>query len=157
MKLDGTDRVSAVLRRMQPVLKKNTLPVMREAANRIASGATSRARQHPRNLWRPKGGGRSPSPSYRVTEPGPYWLRVETPGGVAGKAEDMSEFMRLAMTPRGAALVRGLDAVYGRGGGSGNGRILWAAADELSDSIVDGIEDAVVRAAGDVEREMGGA
>ena len=157
VELTGADKVSAALLRAKPILKENTVPVMEAAAQTIASGAASRASRHPSGLWRTGRSGRLASPKYRVRKRGEYLFGVETPGGAAGRAEAMSEFARLAVTPQGAALVRQLDALYGRPGGSGGGRILWAAADELADSIVSDIEAATAEAAAEIEREMGEA
>jgi len=154
MKLDGVDRVSMALNNAQRTLKGDTVPVMQAAAEKIARGAEARATQHPSGLWR-SGRGRLASPRYNVKTAGPYWFRVETPGSNAGRAEAMSEFARLAVTPQGAAMVRTLDSTYGRGGGGGNGRILWAAADDLADGIVDEIQTATDKAAKDIEKQMG--
>lgn len=155
--LDGTDRVAEALRRAQPVLKERTVPVMREAANTLASAAAARAQRHPSGLWKPKARGRAGAPGYRVKQAGPYWLRVETPGTVGGRAEAISEFARLALRPQGAAMVSTLDETYGRPGGSGGGRILWAAADEAADAIVADVAAATEAAAAQIERNMGGA
>ena len=154
--LTGVDRVSMALRNAQRTLKSDTVPVMSAAADRIARGAESRARQHPSGLWR-SGRGRLASPRYNVRKGGEYLFKVETPSGVAGRAEAISEFARLSVTSQGAAMVRALDSAYGRGGGSGNGRILWAAADDLADSIVSEIEAATAKAASDIEKQMGSA
>lgn len=154
--LTGTDKVSAALANAQPTLKEATVPAMRQAADSIAQGAMSRARQSPSGLWR-QGGKRPASPSYRVRKRGEYLFGVQTPGTRAGRAEAISEFARLSTTSQGASLVRTLDSLYGRPGGSGGGRILWAAADELADSIVSDIEAATARAAAEIEREMGDA
>lgn len=154
MKLEGIERVSMALNGAQKTLKADTVPVMEAAAKRIASGAASRAVQHPSGLWRtPRG--RTVSPKYNVKKAGEYWFRVETPSGDAGRAEAVSEFARLAVTPQGAAMVRALDSAYGRGGGSGNGRILWATADDIADSIVDEIQAATDKAAKHIEKNMG--
>ena len=156
MKLDGVERVSMALNGAQRTLKADTVPVMQAAAERIATGAMSRARQHPSGLWRTSRG-RLVSPKYNTKKVGEYWFRVETPSGDAGRAEAISEFARLAVTNQGAAMVRALDSTYGRGGGSGNGRILWAAADDLADSIVDEIQAATDVAAKHIEKNMGSA
>ena len=157
VELGGADRVSAALEHAQPVLKENTVPVMQQAAEAIAQGATGRARQSPSGLWRTGGSRRLAAPRYRVRKRGEYLFGVQTPGTAAGRAEAVSEFARLAVTAQGAGMVRTLDALYGRPGGSGGGRILWAAADELADSIVADIEAATAQAAAEIEREMGDA
>lgn len=152
MDLDGVDRVSMALRDVQKTLKKDTVPVMRAAAQIIARGAKSRARKHPSGLWRGSGGA-AVNPSYSVRKGGEYLYKVYADNA----PEAISEFARLAVTSQGAAMVRTLDWTYGRGGGSGNGRILWAAADDLADSIVDDIQAATDRAASDIEKQMGSA
>lgn len=152
MDLKGTDKVAMALRNAQRTLKGDTVPVMRAAAREIASGARSRAVAHPSGLWRGSGG-TGMNPSYSVRKKGEYWFSV-----MADHApEAISEFARLSVTPQGAAMVRALDWAYGRGGGSGNGRILWAAADELADSIVSDIQAATDRAAAGIEKQMGSA
>ena len=70
VELTGADKVSAALLRAQPILKENTVPVMESAAQAIAAGAASRARQHPSGLWRAGRSGRAASPSYRVKRRG---------------------------------------------------------------------------------------
>lgn len=150
IRLDGVDRVTRALQDAQKTLKRDTVPVIKAAASTIASGATSRVTPHPSGLWRSPGGG-TISASYSVRKRGEYWYSVQT----GNAPEAISEFARLAVTPQGAALVRGLDSAYGRGGGSGNGRILWATADDIADSIVDQIQAATDVAAKDIEKQMG--
>ena len=154
IKLDGVERVSMALHNAQPTLKADTVPVMQAAAEKIARGAESRATQHPSGLWRTSRG-RLVSPKYNAKKVGEYWFRVETPGTNAGRAEAISEFARLSVTSQGAAMVRALDSAYGRGGGGGNGRILWATADDLADGIVDEIQAATDTAAKHIEKQMG--
>lgn len=154
IKLDGVDKVSMALRNAKPTLKEDTVPVMKAAADRIARGAEARAFQHPSGLWRRKSGNLA-TPKYNVRKRGEYWYSVETPSGDAGRAEAISEFARLAVTPQGENLVNFLDFAYGRGGGSGNGRILWATADDIADSIIDEIQAATDKAAKDIEKQMG--
>lgn len=155
--LNGIDAVSAALRGAQPEVRKATVPVMEMAATSIAARARSSADpSSPRGLWS-AGRGRRLSPKYGVKRRGPYWFRVETPGGAAGKAETMAEFARLAVTPQGAALVRALDSKYGRHGGSGGGRILWQSADDMSADILSSLESAVAAAAVEIESQAGGA
>lgn len=154
VKMDGMDRVGAALRDVQPELRHATAPVIKQAAADIAEGAASRASVlSPSGLWRGKGG-KALTPRYSVKEKGPYYYKVQTPGTPAGRAEAVSEFARRAVTPQGAAMVRALDAAYG---GTGGGRILWSAGDELADGIRDRIRDAVDKAAKGIEQEMGGA
>ena len=157
VEVDGADRVAAALRDAQPTLKEHTVPVMEAAANSIASAAAARAQQHPSGLWKPKRRGRAGAPGYRTKKVGPYWFRVETPGTVGGRAEAVSEFARLATSSQGAAMVGVLTSTYGRPGGSGGGRILWAAADEVADAIVADVAAATADAAAEIERNMGGA
>lgn len=157
VELTGADKVSQALHDAQKTLGKRTSPVMKDAAQKIADSAKSRAQQHPSGLWRPGGRRRAAAPSYRVKKNGRYLYKVETPGTDAGRAEAISEFARLAVTTQGAALVRELDSLYGRPGGSGGGRILWASADEMADQIVADIEGATAEAAADIEHAMGDA
>ena len=154
MKLEGVDRVSMALNGAQRTLKGDTVPVMQAAAERIARGAEARATQHPSGLWR-WGTKRLASPRYNPKKVGEYWFRVETPGTNAGRAEAISEFARLPVTGQGAAMIRALDSAYGRGGGGGNGRILWATADDIADSIIDEIQAATDVAAKHIEKNMG--
>lgn len=152
IRLDGVDRVSAALKNAQRTLKADTVPVIQSVAKAVASGARSRAVRHPSGLWR-SGNGRSLSPSYSTRKRGEYWWSVQ-----AGNApEAISEFARLSVTPQGAAMVRALDDAYGRGGGSGNGRILWATMDDMADSLVSQVQAATDRAASDIEKQMGSA
>ena len=162
IQLDGTDRVAAALHDAKPTLKEHTVPIMEQAASTIARAAMFRAQQSPTGLWAKWSRasheyGRPASPTYRDKRRGPYWFRVETPGTAAGRAEAISEFARLATRPQGAALVQTLNSLYGRPGGSGGGRILWAAADEQADKIVSDIERATQEAADHIERNMGAA
>ena len=150
MRLEGVDKVSMALRNAQPTLKKDTVPVMRAVADAVAAGAAGRAVQHPSGLWR-SGRGRTLSPKYQVRKRGEYWFSVQS----GNAPEAISEFARLAVTSQGAAMVRALDNAYGRGGGSGNGRILWATMDDMADSLVDQIQAATDVAAKDIERQMG--
>ena len=152
--IDGTDRVYAALRDVQPALREKTVPVMEKWAKQIAEGARGRAVPHPSGLWS-RGRGQSLSPDYRERKRGGYLFTVETPGTAAGKAEAMSEFSRLAVTAQGAAMVRALDAAYGRGGGAGGGRILWAEYDDDEDALIADINEAVDEAAGKIDKEMG--
>lgn len=154
--LKGADKVSRALSNAQKTLRKNTVPIIEEAAQKVASGAMARAVQHPSGLWRGKNG-RTLTPSYRVKKGGEYLYRVETPGSQVGKAEAMSEFARLAVTNSGAAMVRALDSAYGRGGGSGNGRILWATYDDMAGQIVADVQAATEKAAAEIEKNMGDA
>ena len=153
VEVDGLDRVNAALRRVQPNLRDATIPVMENAAREIAAGAQVRVTGHPSGLWK-SDSGRSLTPSYRTARKGTYLFKVKTPGTQAGRAEAMSEFARLAVTKTGAAMVRALTASYGRPGGSGGGRILWAEADEVSEGLMAQIESAVARAAERTEGEM---
>lgn len=157
VKIGGIDAVTAALRDVQPAVRKKTMPVIEAAATSIAGRARQAADpSSPHNLWRGSRG-RKISPKYNVTKKGPYWYRVETPSGAIGKAEALAEFARLAVTPRGAALVSALTSKYGRAGGSGGGRILWKAADDISAEIMSSVQRAVEAAAADVETKAGDA
>lgn len=171
VELDGIDAVNAALRKVQPHLRDATVPVMQELAEEIASGAKSRLNiDHPHNLFSRPGGkvGRPPAGSrprrhgkypgdYIVERGGGYMFKVHSLGGKAGRAQALTEWARLAVTGQGAGLVRALDSVYGRAGGSGNGRVLWAAADDVSAGAVQRIQAAVDEAAAKVQNDMGGA
>ncbi|WP_225749214.1 hypothetical protein [Paraeggerthella sp. Marseille-Q4926] len=157
VKIGGIDAVSAALRGAQPEVRRATVPVMEMAARSIASRATSIANpSSPHNLWRGSRGA-SLRPRYAADRRGPYWFRVETPGGNVGKAEAIAEFSRLAVTPQGGALVSALTSAHGRPGGAGNGRILWRAADGMSDDVYSSVRRAVDAAAASIEGKMGGA
>ena len=171
VELDGLDAVNAALRKVQPHLRDATVPVMAELAEQIARGAKARLQlDHPGNLFRRTGGrvGRPAAGSrarrhgtysgdYVVEKGGSYLFRVHSLGGRVGKSQALAEWARLAVTGQGAGLVRALDSVYGRSGGSGNGRVLWAAADEVSAGAAARIQQAVDEAAARIESDMGGA
>ena len=171
VELDGVDAVNAALSKVQPHLREATVPVMESIAREIAAGAEGRLdRGHPSNLFR-RTGGRAGRPangrrarrhgvlpgSYRVHQAGPYMFRVRSMSGASGKAQALSEWARLAVTGQGAALVRALDSVYGRAGGSGNGRVLWAVADEVAAGAPARVQAAVDAAAAKIQSDMGGA
>lgn len=171
VELDGIDAVNAALRKVQPHLREATVPVMQELADEIAAGAKHRLNiDHPGNLFKRPGGhvGRPASGSrprrhgtyagdYIVEKGGAYLFRVHSLGGKAGRAQALTEWARLAVTGQGAALVRALDSVYGRSGGSGNGRVLWAAADDIGAGAAQRIQAAVDEAAAAIQSDMGGA
>ena len=152
IKLTGVDRVSRALQDAQKTLKRDTVPVIKAAADTIARGAQSRAVPHPSGLYRMRGRASS-TPQYRVQKKGEYLFSVYA----VGAGEAISEFARLSTTTQGAAMVNVLDGLYGRGGGSGNGRILWATVDDMEDGLVEQIYAAVDVAAKDIEKQMGSA
>lgn len=154
--LRNAENVNIALRNAQRTLRDETVPIMEAAAGRIRDGAQARALQHPTGLWR-TGRGRLGAPSYRTRRGGAYLFRVETPGGAVGRAEAMSEFAAEPATPQGASLIYVLTSIYGRSGGSGGGRILWAAADEAAEAVIRDIEGATAKAAEKVEKQMGEA
>lgn len=157
VKVGGLDAVNAALRGAQPSVREATVPVMEMAATSIAGKARGIADpSSPHNLWRGSKG-RAISPKYNVKQKGPYWFRVETPGGKVGKVEALAEFMSAGRSPQGNALVSALNSKYGRTGGSGGGRILWKAADELSPSIYSSMERAVAAAAAEIQAKAGEA
>ena len=153
IELTGVDVVKDALAGMQPELRKQTLPVLDEYASKIAEQAMGTAQPHPSGLW-DAGGGRSLSPRYRVVKRGTFLIGVQTPGGAVGATEAISEFAHGGITPQGAALVRALSWTYGRAGGSGGGRILWQAADALSDALEADFKAAAEAAADAVDGRM---
>ena len=171
VELSGVDAVNAALRKVQPHLREHTVPVMRQLAAEIAAGAKERLRiDSPSNLFRRTGGkvgrpagNRRPrrrgtyNATYLVEQPGAYMFRVRTGSGKAAKPQALAEFARNPMTGQGRGLVNALDAVYGRSGGSGNGRVLWAVADEVTAGAAAWIQEAVDAAAAQTQSEMGGA
>lgn len=153
----GLDAVNAALYYVKPAIREKTVPVMEMAATSIAARAQGAADPYsPHGLWTGCGGRRL-SPRYRAHKKGPYWYRVAGAGGEVGTAEAMAEFARRPVTPQGAALVSALNAKYGRPGGSGGGRILWQAADGMSDDIASSFKRAVEAAAAEVQSRAGGA
>lgn len=153
IQVTGIDTVRNALSGMQPELRKQTLPVLDRYADQIASTAMATAQPHPSGLWH-TAGGRTLTPNYRVIKRGTFLIGVQTPGGAVGRAEAMSEFAHGAFTAQGAAMVRSLSETYGRAGGSGGGRILWQAADSLSDALEADFKAAAEEAAANVEGRM---
>lgn len=148
VRLEGTSAVLAALSNAQPALKDATMPVLRDIAREVATGARQRVDvSHPHNLWRGRGGRRL-SPRYTVRQPGTYWLQVTIPGGEAGRSEAVAEFANLSRCASGAALVRSLDSAYGA-----PGRILWSTWDRMDASTDARISAAVDRAAAVIETE----
>lgn len=155
VKLTGIEAAVRALGNVQPDLKRFTAPVIEKYAKEIASRAKAGANtSHPSNLFRKSGTGRTLTPCYATKKNGEFYWIVQTPGGEVGKVEAMAEFMASGFTPQGAALVRALNKVYGRQGGSGGGRILYAARDELEAELVDAIVKAVDQTADKVERSI---
>lgn len=148
--IEGVDAVFAGLRDAQPQLKRATIPVLEQAAENVRARATSLVQRHPSGLWKGAGGA-----SYRTRKKGEYWWQVLTPGTKAGRAEAISEFSANGYSWRGENLVKGLNAYYGRSGGAGGGRILWAARDELDAQIISELQAAVNAAAAAIQSEVG--
>lgn len=154
-KLEGSYAVLHGLGKLQPEVKEKTLPEIRRIADDVRKSAKSKIQlEHPHNLWRESPGGGRLTPAYSITHPGTYWIRIQTPGTQAGKAEAMAEFMARSIHPQGGALIDRLNSVYGRSGGSGNGRILWAARDEMDEEITRRVEDAIAKATAEVQKEV---
>lgn len=153
IQVTGIDVVKDALSGMQPELRKHTLPVLDEYAEKIATEAAGTAQPHPSGLWQADGG-RTLSPRYRTVKRGTFLVGVQTPGGAVGRAEAISEFAHGGTTPQGAAMVRTLSQTYGRAGGSGGGRILWQAADSLSDALEADFKAAAEEAAEAIEGRM---
>lgn len=157
LELEGLEQASSVFNNLQPELKRATAPVIKEMAERVAKQAKANVNTgHPHNLFRKPGTGRRLSPSYRVKKKGKFWWIVQTPGTAAGRSEAMAEFMARGFTPQGAALVRALNSVYGREGGSGGGRILYKTRDDLEQELMQQFTDAVNKAARDTDRRLNG-
>ena len=153
--ITGSDAALRALGNAQPKIRDKTVPVLAE----IAKDLRKRARQNvkvsdPSNLFRSKGsGGQRLSPSYRTSRRGTYWYEVYTPSSQAGAKESMAEFAARGKSAQGSALVRGLSRVYGRPGGSGGGRILYKARDEMDSEIQNKIEEGLSKAASEIEKE----
>lgn len=156
IQLDGLSTALRGLNNAQPQLKKATAPILGEIAKSIRSRARAGVNtSHPRNFFVGNGGARL-SPSYRTSKRGEFWWTVQTPSGDAGAHEAQAEFAASGSTSQGAALVRGLTSVYGRAGGSGNGRILYKARDEIDASAAAKLEAGVAKAAAVIEKEVNG-
>lgn len=156
IRLDGLNTALRGLNNAQPQLKKATAPILGEIAKSIRSRARAGVNvSHPRNFFVGNGGTRL-SPSYRTNKRGEFWWTVQTPSGASGAREAQAEFAASGTTPQGAALVRGLTSVYGRAGGSGNGRILYKARDEIDASAAAKLEAGVAKAAAAIEKEVNG-
>ena len=158
VKLDGLDTATRGLLDAQPQLKKATAPVLQSIAAEINRRAKAGVNvYHPRNLFRAKGkGGARLSPSYRTKKAGEFWWVVRTPSTEVGSKEAMAEFMAASGSPQGAALVRALNSVYRRAGGSGGGRILYKTRDEIDAEATAKLEAAVAEAAKKIEEEVNG-
>lgn len=158
IKLDGLDTALRGLLDAQPQMKKATAPVLKQIAQSIRSRARSSVVvAHPRNFFRASGhNGARLSPSYRTKRVGEFWWTVQTPSSEAGAREAMAEFMAASANPQGAALVRALTGVYGRPGGSGGGRILYKARDDMDAEMAAKLEAAVEKAAAEIEKEVNG-
>ena len=156
LKMDNLDYALRALSNAQPELKKATAPVLKEIAQLLRSRARANVNvSHPRNFFRASGhNGARLRPSYRTKQMGEYWWVVQTPSTEAGAREAMAEFMARGMKPQGAALVRALNAVYGRSGGSGGGRILYKTRDEIDAEAAAMFEAAVAKAAADLQKEL---
>lgn len=151
VELTGSEAVLAALSGAQTAVRDVTVPVMQTYANRIASYATADTLMSPTGLWR-----RAGQPNFNVKKPGPYWYRVETPGGAIGKAEAISEWAKVATTLQGAAMIKQLNRLYNRPGGSGGGRVLWKTYDELDDELAAAITAAVAVAGRAIEEGFDG-
>ena len=158
IQLDNLDTALLGLSRAQPQLKKATAPILGEIAKDIRSKARANVNpSHPRNYFVARGShGARLSPSYRTKKQGEFWWVVQTPSSEAGAREAQAEFSARGATSQGAALIRGLTSTYGRAGGSGNGRILYKARDEIDASAAAKLEAGVIKAAAAIEKEVNG-
>lgn len=147
LEIEGLEAASFVFECLEPELKKETAPVLEEMAKNVAARAKANVQTgHPRNLFRKTGSGRRLTPNYRPKKQGEFWWIVQTPGSEVGKKEAMAEFMASGYTPQGAALVRALNSIYGREGGSGGGRILYKTFDDMQDELMNQFNKGLDRA-----------
>ena len=158
IELDNLDTALRAFSNAQPELKKLTAPVLGEIAKDIRKRARGNVEtDHPRNFFHASGShGARLSPSYRTQKRGEFWWAVQTPSGEAGGREAQAEFAASGSTPQGAALVRALSSVYGRPGGSGGGRILYKARDDIDAEAAAKFEATVAAAAAEIEKEVNG-
>lgn len=158
IKLDNLDAAMLGLFHAQPQLKKATAPVLAQIAKDIRSKARAGVNTaHPRNFFvAPGHKGARLSPSYRTKKQGDFWWTVMTPNSNAGMREAQAEFASSGITPQGRALVSALTSTYGRPGGSGGGRILYKARDEIEAEAAARLEAAVAAAASEIEKEVNG-
>lgn len=104
----------------------------------IGKAASAKVRFHPSGLWRDISTAR-----YSVRKKSLLTISVQATTGKAGKAEAITEWAKTASSNRGRNLVSVLDRYYNRKGGSGSGRVLWAAYDERENKYINEIETVV--------------
>lgn len=144
IQLTDLEYVSSRLVGLRTSLKQKTAPIIAQIARDVATRAKAGVRRdHPSNFFVNTSNGKLLNPNYRVSKQGDFYYQVQTPGSAAGKAEAIAEFAAKGFTPQGAGMVRALSSIYGRQGGSGNGRILYKARDDMEAEIVSRLEAAV--------------
>lgn len=153
IQVDNLDAALLGLSRAQKTLKQETAPILAEIAKSIRLNARKNVNvSHPRNFF--KAGGSRLTPSYRTKQAGEFWWVVQTPSSDAGAREAQAEFAAVGHTPQGQALVSALTSVYGRSGGSGNGRILYKARDDIEAEAAAKLNDGIAKAAAKIEKEI---
>ena len=153
IKVDGLEAALLGLSHAQQTLKQETAPILGEIAKDIRVRARKNVNvAHPHNYFKDKGS--RLTPSYRTKQEGEFWWVVQTPSSAAGAREAQAEFAANGHSPQGRALVSALTSVYGRSGGSGNGRILYKARDEIEAEAAAKLNDGVAKAAEKIEKEI---
>ncbi|NTU88613.1 MAG: hypothetical protein HGA54_01710 [Actinobacteria bacterium] len=154
--LDGLDAAIIALRNAQPNIKKSTAPVMEAYAKEIStkSSAFASDHRHPSGLFSGARGRRLPAAPYLITQRGPFYWTVSTPGGQWGKAVAMAEFASFGYDPKGENFVKQLTKEYGRAGGSGHGRILYATGDATYNAFMARMGAAIKTAEAETQKEM---
>lgn len=130
IKLDGVSQAINRFAKLDGRMKSEVGDAVEQIGNKVSASAVGRVNRHPSGLWKKAGAAR-----YPVKRDGQLNVTVQTPGGAVGKAEAISEFASTFKSPQGRNLISVLNSTYGRPGGSGGGRILYAAYDELAPSI----------------------
>lgn len=147
--VDGAQVSADVLAAAPMEVKQAASKEMHATARKLADAAQAGASTHPSGLWKGAGGA-----SYRVRKKSLLSVGVATPSNAAGAAEAISEFASVGRTPQGKALVRTLNAVYGRNGTSGQGRILWRAYDDGEGAYKNAIQAVVDKYAASLEGRL---
>lgn len=121
-------------------IKAKVSAEIEDVANQVASAAAGAIRMHPSGLWKGLSSG-----GYKVAKKTLLSIGVQSLGGAMGKAESMSEFSAIVHAPRGYWMIESFNKTYGRTGGSGEGRVLWAAYDAREDAYVKAVEEIVAK------------
>lgn len=128
----------AALRNAPYDIRRDAGAAIARTGREIASAASAKAVLHPSGLWRGVSAAR-----YSVRKKSLLSVGVQATTGKAGRAEAMTEWAKLARSGQGRTLVSVLNRHYSRPGGSGGGRVLWAAYDEREDKYIGDVETAV--------------